>query len=133
MVPFIDAILEADRAAPRKQRHTAHRVYQRIRTELPGCEVAESTVRRLRVGKEASSGTDPPSVPSVALPCSGRGFPAISPPEIPAAQTNPYGLSHLPDSVDRKTASITAIFLIASSTETGTSPPSRIALENESP
>ena len=25
--PFIDAILEADRTAPRKQRHTAHRIY----------------------------------------------------------------------------------------------------------
>jgi transposase len=46
VAPFIDAILEADRPAPRKQRHTAHRVYQRIRAERPGCEVAESTVRR---------------------------------------------------------------------------------------
>ena len=44
-VPFIDAILEADRKAPRKQRHTARRIHQRIRAELPGCEVAESTVR----------------------------------------------------------------------------------------
>ena len=32
--PFIDAILEADRNAPRKQRHTAHRIWQRIMTEL---------------------------------------------------------------------------------------------------
>jgi hypothetical protein len=30
LVPFIDAILEADRKAPRKQRHTAHRIWQRI-------------------------------------------------------------------------------------------------------
>jgi hypothetical protein len=29
--PFIDAILEADRNAPRKQRHTAHRIFERIR------------------------------------------------------------------------------------------------------
>jgi hypothetical protein len=43
---FIDAILECDRKAPRKQRHTAHRIYQRLRVELPGCEVSESTVRR---------------------------------------------------------------------------------------
>jgi hypothetical protein len=43
--PMIDAILEGDRRAPRKQRHTARRIYQRIRAELPGCEVAESTVR----------------------------------------------------------------------------------------
>src|ERR1700753_1311831 len=44
--PFIDAILEADRNAPRKQRHTAHRIYQRIRTELPDHPVAEVTVRQ---------------------------------------------------------------------------------------
>jgi transposase len=44
-LPFIEAILEGDRRAPRKQRHTARRIHQRIRAELPGCEVAESTVR----------------------------------------------------------------------------------------
>jgi transposase len=44
-MPFIEAILESDRRAPRKQRHTARRIHQRIRAELPGCEVAESTVR----------------------------------------------------------------------------------------
>src|SRR6516162_7187117 len=43
--PFIDAILAADRKAPRKQRHTAHRVFERIRTELPEHKVAEVTVR----------------------------------------------------------------------------------------
>jgi len=43
---FIDAILECDRKAPRKQRHTAHRIHQRLRVESPGCEVSESTVRR---------------------------------------------------------------------------------------
>jgi transposase len=43
---FVDAVLEADRRAPRKQRHTAHRIYERIRVELPGCPIAESTVRR---------------------------------------------------------------------------------------
>ena len=43
--PFIDAILEADRTAPRKQRHTAHRIYERIRRELPEHRVAEATVR----------------------------------------------------------------------------------------
>src|SRR3984957_13173538 len=44
--PFIDAILEADRNAPRKQRHTAHRIYQRIRTELADPPVAEGTLRQ---------------------------------------------------------------------------------------
>lgn len=43
---FIDAILEADRRAPRKQRHTAHRIYVRLRQEKPDCPIAESTVRR---------------------------------------------------------------------------------------
>src|SRR6516162_8677999 len=42
---FINAILEADRKAPRKQRHTAHRIFERIRTEMPEHKVAEVTVR----------------------------------------------------------------------------------------
>lgn len=42
---FIDAILESDRKAPRKQRHTAHRIWCRLRCELPEVMVAESTVR----------------------------------------------------------------------------------------
>lgn len=45
-IGFMDTVLEADRKAPRKQRHTARRIHQRIRAELPGCEVAESTVRK---------------------------------------------------------------------------------------
>jgi transposase len=43
---FIDGILKADREAPRKQRHTAHRIWQRMREEKPEWEVAEATVRR---------------------------------------------------------------------------------------
>ena len=43
---FIDGIPEADRQAPRKQRHTAHRIHIRIRRERPEAEVSESTVRR---------------------------------------------------------------------------------------
>jgi hypothetical protein len=46
LIAFIDAILEADRTAPRKQRHTAHRIWQRIVTELPERKVAEVSVRR---------------------------------------------------------------------------------------
>jgi transposase len=45
-IPFIDGILESDRKAPRKQRHTAHRIWNRLRREMPEVEVAESTVRR---------------------------------------------------------------------------------------
>lgn len=41
---FVDGILFADRKAPRKQRHTARRIWQRLRDEL-GCTAAESTVR----------------------------------------------------------------------------------------
>jgi len=44
-VAFIDSVLEADQRAPRKQRHTARRIYRRILTEFPGISVAESTVR----------------------------------------------------------------------------------------
>ena len=43
---FIEAILEADRKAPRKQRHTAHRIWSRIGAELPEVQVAECTIRR---------------------------------------------------------------------------------------
>ena len=42
---FIDAVLEADRKAPRKQRHTAKRIWERIHFEVPGCTAAERTVR----------------------------------------------------------------------------------------
>lgn len=42
---FIDAILLGDQQAPRKQRHTAHRIFERLRCEMPGTDVAESTVR----------------------------------------------------------------------------------------
>jgi hypothetical protein len=43
--PLIEEWLTADRSAPRKQRHTARRVFQRL-VEEHGAEVAESTVRR---------------------------------------------------------------------------------------
>lgn len=42
----IDGMLEADRTAPRKQRHTAHRIWTRVRQEYPDHEIAEATVRR---------------------------------------------------------------------------------------
>jgi transposase len=43
---FIEAILQADENAPRKQRHTAHRIWSRIREELPAVSIAESSIRR---------------------------------------------------------------------------------------
>jgi len=42
---LIDSWLEADRDAPRKQRHTARRVFERLRSER-GVEVSERQVRR---------------------------------------------------------------------------------------
>ena len=56
VVGFIDAILEADQRAPRKQRHTAHRIYVRIQQELPGVEIAEPTVRRYVRQRKAALG-----------------------------------------------------------------------------
>jgi transposase len=53
---FIDAILEADRRAPRKQRHTARRIYVRIRQERPGHRIAESTVREYVRERKAELG-----------------------------------------------------------------------------
>jgi transposase len=51
---FIDAVLDEDRRAPRKQRHTARRIYRRILTEFPDAAVAESTVRNhVRARKRA--------------------------------------------------------------------------------
>ena len=43
--PVIERWLEEDRAMPRKQRHTAHRAWQRL-VEEHGAEISETTVRR---------------------------------------------------------------------------------------
>src|SRR4051794_36316067 len=45
-VAFVDGILELDRKSPRKQRHTAHRIWQRMRAEMHECSVCERTVRQ---------------------------------------------------------------------------------------
>ena len=45
-ITFINAILEADQKAPRKQRHTAHRIWHRLCQEKPDLNISESTVRR---------------------------------------------------------------------------------------
>ena len=55
-IPFIDGILESDLKAPRKQRHTAHRIWMRLRREMPEAEVAEATVRRYVRGEEGGAG-----------------------------------------------------------------------------
>lgn len=43
---FIDEILTSDQKMPRKQRHTARRIWRRIQVEMPDQPVAESTVRQ---------------------------------------------------------------------------------------
>ena len=43
---FIDGILAGDERAPKKQRHTARRIWQRIGQERPQASVGEATVRR---------------------------------------------------------------------------------------
>jgi transposase len=45
-IEFIEGILQADQQAPRKQRHTAHRIWKRIQQERPEVRVGEATVRR---------------------------------------------------------------------------------------
>jgi transposase len=44
-MPFMDSILEQDRMVPRKQRHTAHRLWQRVCQEVPGVSISERAVR----------------------------------------------------------------------------------------
>ena len=49
---IVDGILDADRQAPRKQRHTARRIWGRLCKEHPQHPIAESTVRQyVRVRK----------------------------------------------------------------------------------
>jgi hypothetical protein len=51
---FIDTVLQTDRKAPRKQRHTAHRIWKRLTEEMPDSRIAERTVREyVRERKQA--------------------------------------------------------------------------------
>ena len=56
IAPFIDGILTIDQRMPRKQRHTARRIWRRIQTEMPDQRVAESTVREYVRGKKKQLG-----------------------------------------------------------------------------
>lgn len=56
LVEFIDGILEGDEKAPRKQRHTAHRIWVRIGSEHPEYPVSESTVRQYVRERKAAMG-----------------------------------------------------------------------------
>jgi transposase len=44
VAPFIDSVLREDQHAPPKQRHTAHRIWQRLCSEQPGFAVSERSV-----------------------------------------------------------------------------------------
>jgi len=55
-IPLVESILEADRRAPRKQRHTAHRIWERIKKELPGLGISERSVRKYVHKRRATLG-----------------------------------------------------------------------------
>jgi hypothetical protein len=65
LMPWIDHILEVDRRVPRKQRHTAHRIWVRLQAEWPAHPIAESTVRQYVRQKKQEFGlaTRPVCVP----------------------------------------------------------------------
>jgi transposase len=67
--PLIDEWLLADREAPRKQRHTARRIWQRL-CEEQGADVAEITVRKFvrRRRRELGEPVDDAFVPQVHDP-----------------------------------------------------------------
>jgi transposase len=44
---YVRGILEADKRAPRKQRHTARRIHKRVQKEKPEWRIGESTMRRV--------------------------------------------------------------------------------------
>ena len=56
VVKFIDAVLVSDERMPRKQRHTARRIWRRIGAEMPECRIGESTVREYVRGKKKQMG-----------------------------------------------------------------------------
>ena len=56
VMEFIDGILIADERAPKKQRHTARRIWQRIGQERPQASVGEATVRALRAAPQTGTG-----------------------------------------------------------------------------
>jgi transposase len=45
-ITLIEEMLKADLGAPRKQRHTAHRIWERLKAEGTGCEISERSIRK---------------------------------------------------------------------------------------
>jgi transposase len=56
VIAIMDRMLEEDRKAPRKQRHTAHRIWQRLRSEVVGFEASERAVRQYVRRRKAEMG-----------------------------------------------------------------------------
>jgi transposase len=56
VIPIIDRILDEDRRAPRKQRHTAHRIWERLGAEVPGFGASERSVRKYVSRRKAELG-----------------------------------------------------------------------------
>ena len=57
---LIDRMLEEDRDAPRKQKHTAHRIFTRLRQEHPEHPIGEPTVRRYVAAAQTGVGAQWP-------------------------------------------------------------------------
>src|SRR6266540_4900712 len=55
---FIKQILEKDKKEPRKQHHTAHRIFVRIGREMSGIKVSERTVRKYVQQQKLTLGLD---------------------------------------------------------------------------
>lgn len=59
---YVDGILESDLKAPRKQRHTAHRIWTRVQSEYPDVKISESQLRRYVRQRKRDLGLTAPEV-----------------------------------------------------------------------
>ena len=57
-IPFIESILEEDRKSPRKQRHTAHRIWTRVQEKFPELAIGERMVRKYVRRRKQALGLD---------------------------------------------------------------------------
>ena len=57
-IPFIETVLEEDRKSPRKQRHTAHRIWTRVREKFPELAIGERMVRKYVRRRKQALGLD---------------------------------------------------------------------------
>lgn len=56
VIAIIEGMLEEDRKAPRKQQHTAHRIWERLREQVAGFAGSERSVRRYVRQRKAEMG-----------------------------------------------------------------------------